>query len=556
MPFLAHNVRSKRVFTPGAIIGVAALVSGLLVGQMGSALAQTGSSAANAVAIADTGQFGGTVMPQKEMWFKVAYLGGDPITINTSFLPVDSPLTDLVIYTGGADSPRQEDITATRSEGMLSQTFSDPNGRDVFIVFVNEHQDRTVSFSGEVTPTTLIQGPPLGTAVPAPGPVAATPDVALNMGTDGTFTGVVAPKQVVWYRFYYGGPNTNATVSATFAPATNSAMLHVYTGPDVAHLTQQTAAPTRTGAMQTRTVNLQTAQWVYVTIDNSNGANHVAYVGTESPVWVAPVPQPTATPVPAPAPAPVVPVPPVVQPAPQAPAVVHDTRYFAETRYRIDDNTIWDFFNSNGGIETFGYPVSRTFTFLGCGVQVFQRQIIQVCGTGGAALMNIMDPEIFGYTRVNGSVFPAADDALKNSTPQVSDPNYSTLITQFVQANAPDTFNGRQTNFAQTFFATGGLQIWGAPISRPQADPGNADFVYQRFQRGIMHYIGTQNATRGILLADYLKAIITNQNLPGDLAAQAGESRFYNQYCPGSPGWLCRANVLEGTDLTYAFEQG
>src|SRR6185312_11283707 len=111
--------------------------------------------------------------------------------------------------------------------------------------------------------------------------------------------------------------------------------------------------------------------------------------------------------------------------------------------------------------------------------------------------------------------------------------------------NAPDTFQGQPVNFGQTFFTTVSpqqagttdpnlialfdLEIWGAPISQPAPDPGNSNFIYQRFQRGIMHYAVGQG-TRGILLADYLKQIIigaklpggsANPNLPQDLQQQA-----------------------------------
>ena len=110
-------------------------------------------------------------------------------------------------------------------------------------------------------------------------------------------------------------------------------------------------------------------------------------------------------------------------------------------------------------------------------------------------------------------------------------------------------------NFQQTFNSLGGLTIWGAPISNPQPNPANANFIYQRFQRGVMHYTVGQG-TQSILLADYLKAIIMNQNVPTDLAAQSRETRYFNQYCPASALWLCRANDLPGTDLTYAFVNG
>jgi hypothetical protein len=242
-------------------------------------------------------------------------------------------------------------------------------------------------------------------------------------------------------------------------------------------------------------------------------------------------------------------------PAPNAPAMVHDDRYFSQTGFRIDDDDVWAFFNQYGGIATFGYPTSRMMHFLGCPVQMFQRQIIQVCQGQGAALINMLDPEIFPYTQVNGSTFPAPDATLKNNTPQVGSPTYATDITNFVAHNVPDTFAGQPVNFMQHFNSTGGLTIWGAPISQPAPDPANANFIYQRFQRGIMHYIaGT--GTESILLADYLKAILLGQGVPPDLQAQSSESRYFAQYCPGNAQWLCRPNDLPATDLTFAFAQG
>ena len=254
-------------------------------------------------------------------------------------------------------------------------------------------------------------------------------------------------------------------------------------------------------------------------------------------------PAPTATPVPAPA------------PAPNAPAMAHDERYFSQTGYRIDDDQIWAFFQQYGGTSTFGFPVSRMISLQGCPVQMFQRHILQVCPGAGVALINLLDPEWFPYTQVNGSTFPGPDATVKNNTPQVGSPTYATDIVNFVAATAPDTFNGQPVNFLQTFNALGGLTIWGAPISQPAPEPTNPNFIYQRFQRGIMHFIAGQG-TQSILLADYLKAIITNQNVPPDLLAQSRESKFFNQYCPGQTGSLCRPGDLPGSDLTFAFVQG
>jgi hypothetical protein len=280
----------------------------------------------------------------------------------------------------------------------------------------------------------------------------------------------------------------------------------------------------------------------------------MAYGGNVSPFFTPPA---TATPTAAATGTPTAaPVTPTATPQP-APAVTHDAQYYQQTGYRVDDQVV-NYFQTRGAVDTFGYPISRLFTFLGCPVQMFQRLIIQVCPGQGTAVINMLDPEIFPYTRINGSVFPGPDTQLKNSTPAVGSPDYSTTIIPFVQQNTPDQFQGQPVNFWQTWQARGGLEVLGAPISHPQVDPSNSNFIYQRFQRVILHYragIGTEP----LLLADYLKQIMLGPgapNLPSDLQQQASNSRFFQQYCRGATRWLCRPNDLGGTDLTFAFEEG
>src|SRR5207237_10804197 len=153
---------------------------------------------------------------------------------------------------------------------------------------------------------------------------------------------------------------------------------------------------------------------------------------------------------------------------------------------------------------------------LGGRVQVLQRQVAQVCDGQGTRLMHLLDPDIFPYERVNGTVLPPPDNDLKARTPAVSAPNYGGAMFDFVRGNAPDTFEGQAVGFSRTFFglitaAMAGtdnplvnLEVWGAPISRPQRDPSNKNFVYQRFQRGVMHFDASNGKTQGLLLADYL----------------------------------------------------
>ncbi|HEY3061959.1 MAG TPA: hypothetical protein VGL99_23530 [Chloroflexota bacterium] len=237
-----------------------------------------------------------------------------------------------------------------------------------------------------------------------------------------------------------------------------------------------------------------------------------------------------------------------------APALAHDGQYFAQTGYRIEDQ-VQAFFENQGGIETFGYPVSRTFTFLGCPVQMFQRLIVQSCPGSPPALLNLLDPDIFPYTSVNGSTFPAPDDDLKRVTPSVGTVGYDEAMRAFVDDAVPDEFDDQPVQFHATFEARGGLSVWGAPISRLKRDPNNASFIYQRFQRGIMHYRAGRG-TDSILLADYLKTVLLNRELPPDLAAQAQSSPYFQQYCPRAASWVCTPSRLPGTDLTFAFEPG
>src|SRR5579864_7293562 len=131
-----------------------------------------------------------------------------------------------------------------------------------------------------------------------------------------------------------------------------------------------------------------------------------------------------------------------------------DPRFFSQTGFRVDTDAFWSFFQARGGVQTFGYPVSRTFKLDGFPVQIFQRIVVQLQPDGSVATLNLLDAGLMPYTKINGSTFPAPDPAIVSQTPLVSDPDYATKIIQFTQANAPDVFNGNQVNFFQTFNST------------------------------------------------------------------------------------------------------
>ena len=573
-----------------------------------SALAAPGDDPTEAIPIDVDGRFSGSVDPQSARWYRFSYRGSTPVRITVAYEPPVAGGVDLALYTGDPANPRAENLFVTRRDNTLSTVWSDPSGRDVFLQVIDTGPAVGIGFTGSIAPGGALNSIG-GNMTPTPTPASGASAVnAATVGDEGRFAGVLAPRQAVWYRFWYGNPGANAAVSVGFTPAGSSSDLNLYTGSDVNNLVQQGGSPVRTPPTPTaipsdtptatpasptpsatrtpsptpsptapslgtdtlsRTVNLSTNQWVYFTVVNNNDGTPLAYGGAVSPAGIPPTVSPTPTLTATPTPTPTATPTPVAQAAPPVP---HDGRYFAETRFRIDNDAVWGYFQARGGVDVFGFPVSRTFTFLGCTTQILQRQVAQVCIDGQPRLVNVLDPEIFPYTQVNGSTFPAPDPSLKALTPQVGDPSYDTAILDFVRLNAPDTFNDRPVGFGRTFFSSvppsragssdpgilglRDLEVWGVPISRPQSDPSNQNFIYQRFQRGIMHYDASTGATRGILLADYLKSILTGQNLPADLRQQAQFSRLYVQYAPGAPTWLARPWDLPGTDLTFAFEQG
>jgi hypothetical protein len=102
-----------------------------------------------------------------------------------------------------------------------------------------------------------------------------------------------------------------------------------------------------------------------------------------------------------------------------------DPRFFSQTGFRIDTDAFWTFFQQRGGVRTFGYPVSRSFTLDGFQIQIFQRKVMQLQPNGGVQMLNLLDPGMMPYTKINGTTFPAPDPAIEAATPPVSDPTYN-----------------------------------------------------------------------------------------------------------------------------------
>jgi hypothetical protein len=249
-----------------------------------------------------------------------------------------------------------------------------------------------------------------------------------------------------------------------------------------------------------------------------------------------------------------------------------DPSFFPATGYRIGSPAVLDYFQHRGGIRTFGYPVSSEFPLLGRRVQLFQRQMLEIAPDGTVTPANILDPDILPITRIDGLSLPAADPDLLGSAPQPGSSDYAVQALAFVNLYVTDDWNGMPVNFQSTFLntvtcadASGtdpcdqsalsalDLEVWGLPTSLPTSDPLNPDFIYQRFQRGIMHFSRATGRTQGLLLGDWLKRIMVGVDLSPDLDGAVRQSRFFAQYAPSRPLAVDRPADLPDTSLAQAF---
>ena len=249
-----------------------------------------------------------------------------------------------------------------------------------------------------------------------------------------------------------------------------------------------------------------------------------------------------------------------------------DPGFFPATGYRISSPAVLDYFQHRGGVRTFGYPVSNEFPLLGNRVQVFQRALLELDSDGNVTPANILASDMLPITHIDGLSLPTEDADVLAAAPAADSADYVTNAEAFVNVYVPDSWNGLQVNFQSTFLNTVtcadafgsdpcdpsqlpalDLQMWGLPTSLPTSDPVNPDFVYQRFQRGIMHFSRTTGLTQGLLLGDWFKRIMIGVDLSPDINPEVLQSRFFAQYAPSLPLALDRPNDLPDTSLAEAF---
>lgn len=245
--------------------------------------------------------------------------------------------------------------------------------------------------------------------------------------------------------------------------------------------------------------------------------------------------------------------------------------YFAATGYRVADPAFLDYFQRNGGVRTFGYPVSNDFVLLGTRVQIFQRHLLQQRADGSVGVLNLLADDVMPLTNPRRATLPLPDPLLVTFLPLPGTDTYLEEAAAYLERTAPDEWSGLPVGFAQALRTTvtcldlglepdcdpavpfaAALEVLGLPTSYPAADP-TGQWVYQRFQKGILEYSVLTGITQGVLLGDWFKGVLLGAALPPGLAAQMVGSRYYRQYSPFSSTGVARPAELPDTLLAAAF---
>jgi hypothetical protein len=123
-----------------------------------------------------------------------------------------------------------------------------------------------------------------------------------------------------------------------------------------------------------------------------------------------------------------------------------------------------------------------------------KRMVATVSLAAIMAAVVVMPSAVAAAGPLDGLTVPPADPALVFVSPTPDQPNYAARLDAFLQVTVPDTWNGQPVAFLSTLNDTG-VDVLGLPTSQPATDPNNPNFIYQRFQNGVLFYNATEGAT-------------------------------------------------------------
>jgi len=190
-------------------------------------------------------------------------------------------------------------------------------------------------------------------------------------------------------------------------------------------------------------------------------------------------------------------------------------RSFPDTGYSITSDAIWTYFNDHGGQATFGSPISRSVTLFGTDVQLFENAALAEQADGSVQPLQVTGAGLLPYAQFDGLTVPADDPAIGFVAPTADQPNYPARLAAYLSATVGPQFAGYASD------------VWGMPTSSVKADPNNPNFVYQRFQNGILMADLSTGSVGPLPLGTYLKDVLQGQGLPSDVQAEAAMSPLF-----------------------------
>ena len=173
----------------------------------------------------------------------------------------------------------------------------------------------------------------------------------------------------------------------------------------------------------------------------------------------------------------------ITDPVPEADARAQNLFYFSQTHQAIAPE-FTEYWIEKGGVEQFGYPISQPAKIKGVLSQFFQRAVFEyhpeLANSGNTVLLRLIGREL-----AQGRVF-APITAIKAPLGSIY---------------FPQTGHSLGSAFLTFWTSTGGLAVYGYPISEPEIEkaPDGHSYTVQYFERNRLelHPGGRRHALRG-----------------------------------------------------------
>jgi hypothetical protein len=121
---------------------------------------------------------------------------------------------------------------------------------------------------------------------------------------------------------------------------------------------------------------------------------------------------------------------------------------------------------------------------------------LKVLGVAAVLFLAAVTPAIVAAASpLDGLTIPPADPSLVFVAPTPDQPNYDARLQAFLNVTVPDVWSGQPVDFLSTYNDAGGMDALGLPTSLPATDPNNPNFLYQRFQNGVLFFNATDGTT-------------------------------------------------------------